>query len=394
MDLDQARWLVGPDARAALQRAAALTDPGSLAAAERMRRELSPDRAALVLAQEGLRRRAVTKFGEAGRSLFLTADGLEQATRPEVAAWRARRLADAGVRRVIDLGCGLGADALAFAASGLEVVAVEADPATAVLAGANLGREVIVGDAVELLDALVSTGSTDEGSTGGGSTAVFCDPARRTSSGRSWRVQDLNPPWSFVTDLLARHTTVVKLGPGLAHNLIPDGVAATWVSDGGDLVEVSLWSGRTPGRHAVLLPGDHVLDDGPAHPAAPGTPQPGEVLYEPDPAVIRAGLVDVLADGLGAHRISPGIAYLIGPKRRSTPFATAFEVLEVLDAGERTLRAWVRVHQVGTLEIKKRGLDVDPAVLRRRLKPSGPNSATIVLTPTSDGARAIVVSRF
>ena len=68
-------------------------------------------------------------------------------------------------------------------------------------------------------------------------------------------------------------------------------------------------------------------------------------------------------------------------------------VLEVMDAGERTLRAWVRRERIGTLEIKKRGIDIDPAALRRRLKPAGPASATVVLTPTVDGARALVAQR-
>ena len=117
------------------------------------------------------------------------------------------------------------------------------------------------------------------------------------------------------------------------------------------------------------------------------------MLYEPDPAVIRAGLVEVLAAELKARRVQADIAYLIADQPRHTPFATVFEVLEVLDAGEKTLRGWVREHRVGTLEIKKRGVDIDPAALRRRLKPAGPNSATLVLTPTPDGARALVVRR-
>lgn len=383
MDADDADWLVGAEAGAALDSAAAEADPTSLAAAARMRRALPPQRAALVLSQESLRRRAVAKFGAAAGAMYFTADGLEQATRPRVAAWRAQRFADAGVRRVIDLGCGLGADAGAFLAAGLDVVAVESDPATAALARANLGVEVIVADAVEVVEGL------DPGA------AVFCDPARRTRSGRSWRLEDLRPPWSFVQHLLDTRLCCVKLGPGLAHTHLPGDAAATWVSDTGDLVELSLWRGGwEPARQAVLLPAGAVLsdDDSGAAPAAlPAVP--GEVLYEPDPAVIRAGLVDALALRLGARRLSPGIAYLAAPAPRPTPFATAFTVLAVLDAGEKVLRAWVRDHRIGTLEIKKRGVDVDPAVLRRRLKPAGPNTATLVLTPTAHGARALVVSR-
>ena len=384
MDAATARWLVGPAAATELAVAATEPDPGSLAAAERLRRRLPPERASVVSAQLALRRRARAKFGDRAEQMFFTADGLEQATRPRVAAWRAARLRSSGVRAVVDLGCGLGADALACLDAGLAVAAVEADEVTAILAGANLGIEVEVGDAVELLP------PPDP------ATAVFCDPARRTSSARSWRVEDLSPPWSFVESLLAERIACVKLGPGLPHALIPDGVAATWVSDGGDLVELSLWSRDwTPGRSAVLLPAGQVLADAgrPAAPAGFAHPEAGAVLYEPDPAVIRAGLVDGLGATLDAVRLQPGLAYLIAVDYRPTPFATAFEVLDVLDAGEKTLRAWVRREGIGTLEIKKRGVDVDPAVLRRRLKPSGRASATLLLSPTVDGVRALVVRR-
>ena len=384
MDATTARWLVGPEAADELARVASEADPSSLGAAERLRRRLPPERAAAVTAQVALRRRARTKFGEGADRLFFTPDGLEQATRPRVAAWRAERLQSTGVAKVVDLGCGIGADALACLDAGLRVEAIEADEVTAILAGANLGIEVTIGDAVTLLP------PPDP------ATAVFCDPARRTASGRSWRVEDLSPPWSFVEALLAERTACVKLGPGAPHALIPDGVLATWVSDHGDLVELSLWSRESePGRSAVLLPGGVLLDTRRAAPppAAIVRPEAGAVLYEPDPAVIRAGLVDSLAEHLDAGRLRPQLAYLLGAARRPTPFATAFEVLAVLDAGEKTLRAWVRREGIGTLEIKKRGVDIDPAVLRRRLKPKGSRSATVVLTPTLDGVRALVVRR-
>ena len=66
-------------------------------------------------------------------------------------------------------------------------------------------------------------------------------------------------------------------------------------------------------------------------------------------------------------------------------------MLVELDARPAALRAWVRANRIGVLEIKKRALDVDPAALRRRLRPSGPNRATLILSPTIRGARAFVV---
>lgn len=389
MDVATATWLVSAEAADALAAAAAEPDPTSLAAAQRLRRLVSGDQAAAVLSQAALRRRAVAKLGERASGLFLTPAGLEQATRAEVAAWRARRLASAGATAVVDLGCGIGADALAFADAGLAVTAVEADPVTVVLAEANLGRPVLVGDAVRLAPDLLAEGA-----------AVFLDPARRTSSGRTWRVDDFSPPWPFATGLLTGRIGCIKAAPGLPSEAIPADAAAVWVSHRGDLVETSLWSGvGTPGsRTALLLPSGAELDAGVRRdPPVLGGGQLGTgrtwYLYEPDPAVIRSGALASLADRLGARAIAAHIAYLVAESLVASDFATAFEVLDVLPFDERTLRAWVRAQRIGTLEIKVRGLDVDPAVLRRRLKPSGAGSATFVLAPTSAGARTLVVRR-
>ncbi len=384
MDLDVAMWLVSAEAAPWLDRARSERDPESLAAADRWRRDLPADRAAAVLTQASLRRAAETKLGERAPTLFLTRDGLEQATRPAVSRWRASRIAATGVADVWDLGCGLGLDALALADAGLAVTAVERDPVTAVLAAANLGvsASVVTADIADLVAEVPAE------------AAVFLDPARRTARGRSWDVADLSPSWEVVTTFLdGRRVACVKLGPGVPYRLLPDHAEAVWVSDHGDLVEAALWAG--PGaaprrRSALLLPADDNLE------ATDDTLLVGPVqrwLYEPDPAVIRAGTIPALAVALGATGIAHGVAYLTAATYRPTPFATAFEVLDRLPYREKDLRSWVAKNRVGTLEIKKRGLDVDPAALRRRLGPKGPGSATLVLTPTAEGAVALVVRR-
>ena len=387
MDLATARWLTSADAAPALAAAAAEADPGSLGAATRLRARVDPDRAAAVLSQVALRRKAVGKFGPAAERLFFTADTLEQATRSGVAARRAARFARVA-ESVVDLGCGIGADALAFAAAGLDVVAVERDEVTAVLAAANLGRPVLVGDAEALWPGLAAQDAASDGA------GVFADPARRTASGRSWRVEDLSPPWSFITALLdGSRVACVKLGPGVPHTLIPAGVEAEWVSDAGTVVECALWAGpgATPGRRTAVVDGVELTGTGRRGPAE--VAPVGAFVYEPDGAVVRAGLVDEFAGMIRAWRLDEHVAYLSAPWHMPTPFATVFAVREVLPYDEKVLRTWVRERGIGTLEIKKRGLDVDPAELRRRLKPKGKASATLVLTPTPRGAVAIVCER-
>jgi SAM-dependent methyltransferase len=360
-------------------------DPESLAAATRMRNRFGPELAAAALTQAALRRQARAKFGAAALEMFFTRAGLEQATRPEVADYHATRFLKADVRRVVDLGCGIGSDALAFARAGLKVVAVEVDPMTAAVAQANLGdrAQVICGDATDLAEQLITPG-----------IGVFCDPSRRNDHGRVWRVEDFMPAWSLVLRLLdGERAAGVKLGPGLPHTLIPEAVDAEWINHRGETVEVGLWTaaGSSPGqRSALILPDARLTVTG-----APPLPvrELGHYLYEPAGAVIRAGAIPELGDQLDAGLLHPQVAYLTSDQLCDTPFATAFEVRQRLPFDLKALRAWVREAQIGVLEIKKRGIDVDPADLRRRLRLAGPNAATLVISPTPKGATAAIVER-
>lgn len=415
MDLATAQFLVGTEGEAALTQASTFDDPGSLAAATALRRDFPADVAAAALEQVALRRRGRSKLGERADGLFLTRAGLEQATRPRVAQFRAAEMGDAGVSSVIDLTCGLGLDALAMADAGLEVRAVEWDPVTATFAAANLGGPPdphqsgriarAAGDVVLVADATtveIAAGETP-----------FLDPARRTARGRTWKVEDFTPPWDFVLGRLATGGWA-KLGPGLPHDLIPDGCAATWISDGGDLVEVQLRAGT--GREAVLLgapeappAGDpEPMHSGGSNPEAAGRVEPvrvraadaapevrqlGDWIVEPDPAITRAGAAGTLAADLDLGAVAPGIAYLTGDTPTAHPGLTWFSIIERLPLREKVLKAWVRDHGIGTLEIKKRGIDLDPATLRKRLRPKGGQSATLLLTPVPGGSAALVVER-
>ncbi len=379
----------------ALAAAEAESDPGSLAAGTRLRNRFPPELAASALTQAELRRRARSKFGEAAAGWWFTRDGLEQATRPEVAAQHAQRFLDAGVRRVVDLGCGIGSDAVAFVRAGLDVLAVERDPVTADVARANLAGavaaapqdrgadvEVVVADVTDVLAAGLRPGD-----------GVFADPARRDARGRLWRAQDFSPDLSVLLALAAPDRVLgIKLGPALPHALVPGDAEAEWVSHHGDVVEVGVWSGpgSVPGRRsALLVPGPRLVADD----VRLEVRDVGAYLYEPDGAVIRAGAVGVLGERLGAGLLDAQIAYLTADTLTSTPGATAFAVEEVLPYDLKRLRRWVREHEVGSLEIKRRGLDVDPADLRRQLRPRGSVAATLLLSRTGAGALALVVRR-
>jgi SAM-dependent methyltransferase len=347
---------------------------------------------ATVLTQSKLRAKAEAKFGDFATRMLFTEAGLEQATRLRVAALHAGRFGAAGFRRVADLGCGIGGDAMAMAAIDLDVTAVDADEVTATIASYNLApfpnARVLHGTAetADLRDV----------------DAAFLDPARRTSghsdTARLTDPSDYSPSLDFVFDLATRLPVGVKLGPGLDRDLIPAGAEAQWISVDGQLVEMGLWFGALarPGiRRAALVLGAtgtaELTADADSADAEVGPL--GEYIYEPDGAVIRARLIGDLARNLDARMLSEGIAYLTADAPSPTPFATGFRVLETLPVHERDLKRALRERGIGTLEIKKRGVDVDPATLRKRLSLSGRESATLVLTRVNGRHSALLVER-
>ncbi|MER5950839.1 methyltransferase domain-containing protein [Streptomyces sp. NPDC001904] len=364
-------------------------DPAQeLALATRLRREHPADLVSAALAQARLRQRAVAKFGaqDAAR-MYFTANGVEQATRTSVAAYRAARFEQLGVRSVADLCCGIGGDAIALARAGISVLAVDRDPLTCAVARANAGA-LGLGELIEVREADVTEVDTSA------YDAVFVDPARRGGRGRIFDPEAYSPPLSWaVAAALKAPRAALKIAPGIPHEAIPDAADAEWISDGGDVKEAVLWFGTDPGRmRATLLPGPREL-------AGRGLPDPhvrpvGRYLYEPDGAVIRAHLVAEVAEQVGGGLLDETIAYVTADELRPTPYAAAYEITDQLPFNVKKLKVLLRERGVGVLTVKKRGSAVEPEELRRKVmpKPYGKASATVFLTRVA-GAPTMLVGR-
>ena len=352
----------------------------------------SPTLVAAVLSQSKLRARAEAKFGPFASRMLFTEAGLEQATRLQVAALHAGRFQAAGLTSIADLGSGIGGDAMAIAALDLAVTAVELDEVTAAIAAYNLAPF----ENATVLNADVTAVDTSN------FDGLYVDPARRTAghsnTSRITDPADYSPTLDFAFGLAATKPTGIKLGPGIDRDLIPADAEAQWVSVDRDVVELGLWFGAVarPGiRRSALVIGAHgtaeLSAEADSEDAETGTL--GEYLYEPDGAVIRARLIGDLARRLDARMLSTGIAYLTADTLIETPFASAFRVTDVLAYDERTLRRELARRGIGSLEIKKRGVDVDPAALRRKLQLKGRASATLFVTRVAGRHSALLAER-
>jgi hypothetical protein len=389
VDLETFRWLLTDDGQELL--AAATVAEGTPLQVQRALREAclrdgSPDesarRVAAALGQVELRRQAAPKLGDDAARMYLTRDGLEQATRSSVARHRASRVALAGPS-VVDLTCGIGGDLVAFARAGLTTAGIDLDPLRVEMARANL-LALGLGGAVEVADATTLDVAPF--------ATAYADPARRGARGRTFRADDWTPPWAFVETLLTGRACV-KVAPGIPHSSIPAGVEAEWVSEAGEVKEAALWSPglATTARRATVIGRGGLAslteDDDPGADVGPVA----AFLYEPDGAVIRAGLVTAVAAGVRGHLLDRHIAYVAGDAAYRTPFARGYRIVEELPYREKQLRAALRERNVGSLTIKKRGVDVVPEQLRKQLALRGDQAATIVLTRVGGEGTALLV---
>ncbi|MFZ3559320.1 class I SAM-dependent methyltransferase [Streptomyces sp. BH055] len=378
--------LLSPEGQALLDELRDHDPAQELALATKLRREHPAELVSAALAQARLRQRAVAKFGaEDAARMYFTPNGVEQATRTSVAAYRVGAFERLGVRSVADLCCGIGGDAIALARAGIRVLAVDRDPLTCAVARAN-AEALGLAELIEVREADVTEVDT------AAYDAVFVDPARRGGRGRIFDPEAYSPPLSWaVAAALKAPRAALKIAPGIPHEAIPAAADAEWISDGGDVKEAVLWFGTAPGRmRATLLPGPRAL-------VGKGLPDPevrsvGRYLYEPDGAVIRAHLVAEVAEAVSGGLVDETIAYVTADEPHPTPYATAYEITDQLPFNVKKLKALLREREVGVLTVKKRGSAVEPEELRRKAmpKPFGKRAATVFLTRVA-GAPTMLV---
>jgi len=350
-----------------------LSDSHLLTLMSVLRKQYPPAQAAAAMEQAKLRRAAVSKFGADAAAMFFTRDALEQASDSHTRRWRAKILRG----RVIDAGCGIGADSLTYAQARCEVLGLDLDAERVALATHNAAALNLSGRARFALHD-ITTGLPES------CDWVFFDPARRDSQGRRLnRVESYLPPLSTVRRWTNAGQAMVKLSPGIAIDEVRDyGGRLEFLSVNGDLKEAVLLPAESrQTTRAVLFTGEqtHVWD---WHELTESPPiaAPSGWLIEPDSALIRAGLVQHAAAAWGAHQIDDTIAYLTSESSSATPWARAWRILEAMPFNLKKLRAYLSERGVGTVTVKKRGHAMTPEELIAGLKLKGTISRTLVLT--------------
>lgn len=436
-----------------------LRDAVSPASLTTLRKLASAEQVAAAIDLVIARRMAAVKLGRRALAMHLDPEGVEQATAAHIGAYKAERMARCTPDAlVLDLCCGVGGDAIAFTDAGLRTIAVDRSPARAWMAMHNVGCPAICAD-VAADDRWLQLDQPP---------AVHIDPQRRGGGRRTHRLDEIQPGQEVVRWWLSRaRAGCVKLGPGVdpadAMALTPatSGAQLEFISDAGRLVQACLWVGRwadagsdhapvntsadvapqknrdriaAPHRAALLtLPntsGDSraradVIAGAPAPAPRWLTPgQPGDYLYEPDPAAERAQLLHVIcaqavsANAKESHpttaattdtpvlqspsgqragatlgELYAGLGLLTSDQRIDSPWLTGFRVLATTSWRPTKLKQVLRELLAGVVEVKTRGRAVDPDQFQRQLAGDGRRRLTVFVLRMGADQRAIITQR-
>ena len=376
MDLATFERLLTPEGQGVLAAATALEpiETTLLQHQTRLRKQFPVDLAKAAMETVLLRRKAASKFSRA-QQMYFTREALEQSSSEMISTHRAKRFAS--FDRVADFCCGIGGDAIGLAET-TQIVAVDNDALRLAIAKENLQAynradraNFVLGDARS--SPLLNV------------AAAFADPDRRADGKRHIRMREYVPSVDEVRLRFAKDFPIgIKVAPVVSWDELEElDAEKEFISVDGELKECVLWFGslKTTLRRATVLPSGATYGaDGAREPRAAPVAPPARYLYEPDPAIIRSGLVGELAKHLDAHLIDDRIAYLTSDRVVATPFASCFEILESLPFHARRLGERLRAMDVGHVSIMKRGSAVDVDELRRRWRLEGSNSRSVILT--------------
>ena len=340
-------------------------------------------RAAITLSE--LRLKAATRFSRADRMWFST-KGLEQATSEAVAVHKSARFSG----KVQDFCCGIGADSLALGMRGCDVTSVDLSPVCCRMTEWNAAAYE-VSDRVKPVCRDIGEFTSHDG-------LLHIDPDRRPGADgkRMRRVEDCEPGLPVLLELIEQFRGgAIKLSPASNFGGKFSDCEIELVSLDGECREATVWFGELAGPapfRATVLPSGETLA---AEPLAAWT-NVGELatwIYDPDPAIVRAGLVDVLAERLGLHRLDDTEEYLTGDSLVDSPFVRPFEVLENLPNNDRDIRRAFGRHEFGQAEIKCRHVPIQAEVVRRKLPMKGQGVGTLIYTRQTGRTKVVVCRR-
>ncbi|MDP8269160.1 MAG: methyltransferase domain-containing protein [Candidatus Tenebribacter davisii] len=324
-----------------------------------------------MLSQIKLQKRNIKKIPIAGEILF-TQLGAQQASSCELAKYHELKFKDYNI--IADLCCGIGIDLMHIAKDKEQVYAVDLDADTLRIAEFNCKNR-------DLNNINFKLGSAEEFDQQ--VEAIFIDPDRRMDSNRRINPEEYSPPFHKIMELRKITPNIaVKLSPAIDYKklILPVDSTLEFISEDGVLKEILLCMGKLSNencsRKAILLPSNMTLQNSDEKIKVS---EIKKYLFEPDAAIIRAGLVQELGLIINYNLIDTKLALLTGSKVTHIKFGKLYEVELIINYDLKKVRKYVRDNEIGELIIKTRGFPESVEKFRKKIKLKGKRSVIMFI---------------
>lgn len=362
-----------------------------LAVQQQLRAMYAPALVRAALSVEDARRRAEGQL-PCWAELWLTRTGLEQSTAWQVAEHKSARFPTG--EPVLDLCSGIGVDTALLLNRG-PVTSVDIDPAMMLRCATNL--EVWRKSGATGAGHAWSARTVDVHEMAFGRELVHLDPDRRAGGDRpARRLEFYQPDLTWMQHLVQNaRGGALKLGP--ASNFMQKFPACEieLISLNGECREATVWFGELAGQfsfRATSLPAGESISLDPLSAWCPLADQPEEFIFDPDPAVVRSGLLDAVGEMHSLHRLDRNDEYLTGSAVPASAFVTAYAVEACLPNRIQNIKRYLSEHPGRDYEIKCRHLKVDANALQKKL-PRGDGPIRTLIHLRIAGRAHVVVAR-
>jgi len=284
------------------------------------------------------RKRSREKF-ENGASLFFTSEGLRWATPGSAADHCSKRLAR---EMVMDISCGQGGQILSLSRNCKEVIGIDIDPLNCLLGILNCSATGV--ENVCMVHGNCMHPESVEMAKPG--CAVFSDPARPpTSTERT--LDEIVPDPRMLMEVYGEITggMCFEVPPYISLEQVDFPCEAEYVSLEGRLNRLNLYTGDLirDERSSVVLPDGERIGGvpGPYRKMKETEIRTGDLIYEVDPSVVKAGLQNELGEVIGIP-----VFFLEMDERRTMMTAGEKITSPFLKSGYRVLATGVQEEDI------------------------------------------------
>lgn len=365
--------------------AIAASTPSQLGNQRRLREMYDEDLVRAALSVHESRHRAAGLLPNADQ-LWLTRVGLEQSTALEVATHKAKRFSN--LDNVFDLCCGVGVDASAIAEHS-NVTAIDSVAAMCLRTEWNAAIWNRVDN--------IKTQCADVTDIDWSGKVVHVDPDRRAESDRpTKRLEQYQPDLVWMQQLTRKAAGGgIKISP--ASNFLQkfQSCEIELISLKGECREATVWFGSMAGEHAfraTALPSGESISADPLSAWTNVVSAVADYILDPDPAIVRSGLIDVMAEEHSMQRLDAEEEYLTSTECVSSGFVTVFRVEAVLSGNIKDLKQYLRKDPSTHYEVKCRRIPTNADIVRRQL-PTGSAAPRVIFFARIAGRSTIVVTQ-